>query len=406
MKSSREKSYSPLLGAVLGRSHSFLSTDIELRESEIRSVVGPARLLVIGAAGSIGSSFVKEVSGFRPAGLHLVDISENNLAELVRDLRSSGEVLPDEFRTYSLDFGGPEMAALLAGEHYDYVLNFSALKHVRSERDPYTLMRLLEVNVLSNDRLIETLIGHNTPEKIFAVSSDKAVRSANLMGASKAFMERIFLNKADEIPFGSARFANVAFSDGSLLHGFKQRIEKRQPISAPSDVRRYFISHQEAGQLCLLGCFAGNNREIVFPSFLPAEEMLTFSEIARVFLRELGYEPKECQSDEEALAMAGEMKEGSKEWPCHFSGSDTAGEKMFEEFVDPRELTDLKRFANMGVITKPLCQDDGSLEKALADLRALRSSQKWTLDDLEKIVQEAVPEMTHVRAEKNLDQKM
>lgn len=406
MNMTENSSYPPLLRAVLGRSHSFLSQDIALQRSAIEDAVSQSRLLVIGAAGSIGCSFVKEILAFRPAGLHLVDISENNLAEVVRDFRSSGADLPDDFRTYSLDFGGPEMAALLASEHYDYILNFSALKHVRSERDPFTLMRLLDVNVLSNQRLIERLLATHCPKKIFAVSSDKAVRSANLMGASKAFMERIFLSQADEIPFGSARFANVAFSDGSLLHGFKQRIEKRQPLSAPSDIRRYFISHQEAGQLCLLGCFAGNNREIVYPSFLPEEEMMTFAEIARVFLKEAGLEPKECHSDEEALAMAGELSEGSKEWPCHFSVSDTAGEKMFEEFVDPKEATDPNRYRNMGVITDPICQSDGSLQRSLGDLSELRASGTWSLQDLEKIVQQAVPEMQHLVADKNLDQKM
>ncbi|MDA7517832.1 polysaccharide biosynthesis protein [Akkermansiaceae bacterium] len=400
------QAYPNILSAVLGRQHSFLEEDIAANASKISDSVKDARILVIGAAGSIGGAFVRELADYHPAGLHLIDISENNLAEVVRDLRSSGKRLPDDFATYALDFGGPEMRALLGQVSYDYVLNFSALKHVRSERDPFTLMRLLDVNVLSNARLIQSLKETHIPRKIFAVSSDKAVRSANLMGASKAFMERLFLTHSEEISFGSARFANVAFSDGSLLHGFRQRIEKRQPISAPDDVRRYFISHHEAGQLCLLGCFAGENREIVYPEFRSDKDMLTFSEIAKVFLRESGYSPVECASEEEALSLAAQLTDSSREWPCFFSSSNTAGEKMYEEFVDPAEKTESGRFKTMGVITSPIDHGKDSVDKALQALKSLRSSGGWSLEQLVDVVAKAVPEMQHVQASKNLDQKM
>ena len=222
------------------------------------------------------------------------------------------------FQTYAIDYGGPEMGVLLRENQYEYVLNFSALKHVRSERDAFTLMRLLEVNVLANARLLDQLAQMPTLRGVFSVSSDKSVRPANLMGASKAFMERAFLARADEIPFGSARFANVAFSDGSLLHGFRHRIAKQQPLSAPSDVRRYFITHQEAGQLCILGCFTGENREIYFPKFDPDRDMLTFAEIARVYLKESGYVPVECDSAEEARAFMEARPSDSNEWACFF----------------------------------------------------------------------------------------
>jgi FlaA1/EpsC-like NDP-sugar epimerase len=397
---------SGILTAILQREKSFLTPDIEGFDAVIRESVYGSRVLVIGAAGSIGGAFVKELIPYEPEVLDLIDISENNLAEVVRDLRSSGVTLPPKFATYSLDYGGPEMRALLEKNHYDYVLNFSALKHVRSERDPFTLMRLLEVNVLSNARLIGWLKETHVPRKIFAVSSDKAVRSGNLMGGSKAFMERVFLAHSDEIPFGSARFANVAFSDGSLLHGFKQRLEKRQPITAPNDVKRYFISHQEAGQLCLLGCFAGRNREITYSDFRPDRDMLTFSEIAKVFLKESGYQPFECASEEEALEMAANLDESSTDWPCYFSSTDTSGEKPYEEFVDPSEETDASRFSVMGVITKPV---DYGAERTLAaveELKALRESGQWTIEEIATIVKRAVPEINHVQSARNLDQKM
>lgn len=397
---------SKILEKVLGRKESFLASDLLSARPVIQDAIGGCRILVIGAAGSIGCSFVKELFSFDMEALHLVDISENNLAEFVRDLRSAGVSFPEDFQTFSLDFGGLEMAVLLASQKYDYVLNFSALKHVRSERDAYTLMRLLDVNVLANERLLNTLSNSHVPQKVFSVSSDKAVRPANLMGASKAFMERVFLSYADEIPFGSARFANVAFSDGSLLHSFQQRIGKRQPLSAPSDVKRYFISHQEAGQLCILGCFTGYNREIVYPDFRPDEDMMTFSEIAVEFLKMKGLEPLYCESEEEARTVAAQLSSESKQWPCLFTGSDTSGEKMYEEFVDPTESISEDRFYHVGVITEPVFHGSDILKKAIRQLKDLRAAGQWNLDDLIATVGVAVPELEHAKAAKNLDQKM
>lgn len=397
---------SKLLKAVLGRANSFLACDIERSSGDIRKKLSDARVLVIGAAGSIGASFVRELCPFSPKGLHLLDISENNLVEVVRDLRSGGYPLPDDFKTYAIDFGGPEMKRLLQTQDYEYVLNFAALKHVRSERDSNTLMRLLQVNVLANADLINQLTQMKTLRRSFSVSSDKSVRPANLMGASKALMERVFLARANEVEFGSARFANVAFSDGSLLHGFGNRLLKQQPFSAPSDVRRYFITHQEAGQLCILGCFAGSNKEIVFPKFDPDRDMLTFAEIAKVYLREHGYEPYECRSEQEALDFMRNRPEDSKQWACYFSSSDTAGEKMYEEFNDPSESVDLERFENVGVITEPAFHGKCEVASAVDGIRNLRNSGEWTKKELHNWVQKAVPELEHVKSEKNLDQKM
>jgi len=392
--------------AILGRDRSFLAGDIAAVSDRIREQLADARVLVIGAAGSIGSSFVRELCQFQPSGLHLLDISENNLVEVVRDLRSGSYPLPEDFQTYAIDYGGPEMAVLLREYSYEYVLNFSALKHVRSERDAFTLMRLLEVNVLANARLLDQLAQMPSIRSVFSVSSDKSVRAANLMGASKAFMERAFLARADEIHFGSARFANVAFSDGSLLHGFRHRLAKQQPLSAPSDVRRYFITHQEAGQLCILGCFTGENREIYFPKFDPDRDMLTFAEIARVYLKESGFVPVECDSAEEARAFMEARPANSLEWACFFSASDTAGEKLYEEFSDPAESVELERFTNVGVVTQPLFHGRESVDSAVAALQQLRESGGWVKEQLIDCVRQAVPELEHVQADKNLDQKM
>jgi len=397
---------SKLLKAVLGRSKSFLAEDVERSSKDISKKLLDARVLVIGAAGSIGSSFVRELCQFSLKGLHLLDISENNLVEVVRDLRSGAYPLPKDFKTFAIDFGGPEMAALLNEFDYEYVLNFAALKHVRSERDAFTLMRLLQVNVLANEDLIDRLTRMKSLRRVFSVSSDKSVRPANLMGASKALMERVFLARADELEFASARFANVAFSDGSLLHGFGNRLLKMQPFSAPSDVRRYFITHQEAGQLCLLGCFTGNNREIVFPKFDPDRDMLTFAEIARIYLREHGYEPVECASEVEALEFMKKRPADSNQWACFFSSSDTAGEKMYEEFNDPSEDVDLDRFKNVGVITNPAYHGKEEVSQAVDGIRSLQRSGKWTMKELGDYVQRAVPELAHVQSDKNLDQKM
>ena len=395
-----------ILKTILGRDTSFLASDIEKSAGEIRERLEDSRVLVIGAAGSIGSSFVREVTNFNPKGLHLLDISENNLVELVRDLRSGAYPLPDDFKTFALDFGGPEMAALLRAYDYEYVLNFSALKHVRSERDPFTLMRLLQVNVLANAELINELKQTKSLRRCFSVSSDKSVRPANLMGASKALMERVFLAEADMVEFGSARFANVAFSDGSLLHGFGNRLLKMQPFSAPSDVRRYFITHQEAGQLCILGCFTGLNREIVFPKFDPDRDMLTFAEIARVYLHKHGYEPHECDSEDDALDFMKKRPSDSNQWACYFSASDTAGEKMYEEFNDPSEEIDMDRYKNVGVITNPSFDGPEGVAEAIAELEKLRDLGQWTMEELQEQVQKAVPELSHVQSDKNLDQKM
>jgi len=395
-----------LENSVLGRERSFFADDIEEGRNQIRELVSGACILVIGAAGSIGGAFVKVLAGFGPSALWLVDPSENNLVEVVRDLRSSGAALPDDFGTVAIGFGCREFEMFFRRQAgFDYVLNFAALKHVRSERDPYSLMRLVNVNVIANVHLLD-LLEESAVKKVFSVSSDKAVNPHSLMGASKALMERVFLDRADAIPFGSARFANVAFSDGSLLYGFRNRIEKGQPLTAPCDIRRYFISHREAGELCLLSCFAGYNREIYVPRMDPRQDLKTFSEIAELVLESHGLKPYLCGSEEEALEMAKDREADSKEWPCFFSPSNTTGEKPFEEFVGENEHVIEDRYENLRVIDQPTTTPRIQIEQALDRLREIRASSRWSKAEIVEAMRLAVPELDHEERSANLDQKM
>lgn len=390
---------------VTGRAESLFQSDLLRFHEQMKSLLADSSVLVIGAAGSIGGTFAREIASYPMRALHLVDISENNLAEVVRDLRSSGTALPADFATLALDFTAPEMRAYLKGTRHDYVFNFSALKHVRSERDPYTLMRMLITNAIGNDWLLDCL-SENPPHRFFSVSSDKAVRPANLMGASKAFMERVLLSRSNEVAVSSARFANVAYSDGSLLHGFNQRITKRQPLSAPADVRRYFISHREAAQLCILSAIIGNNREVFYPKMFTTDDVLSFAEIARLHLRGLGLEPVELNSDQDAITFMAKEPLGSKRWACHFSESNTTGEKMCEEFRNPAESADLQRMATVGIITEPLTESRPVIEAAISDILKFRNSLSWTKEDLLAVVSTVVPELRHIETHRNLDQKM
>jgi nucleoside-diphosphate-sugar epimerase len=397
---------SKLLARILGRSRSLFADTVSQRQDELRQAIGSSRILVIGAGGSIGASFVKVLAQYQPSALHLADLSENSLVALVRDLHARQLVPPDEFATYAVGFDEIEFYQYLRSvPRFDFILNFAALKHVRSERDPFTAMRLLRINVLANYDLLASLEALS-PRRFFCVSSDKAVNPASLMGASKAFMERVCLNQAETIPFSSARFANVAFSEGSLLQSFCQRIERRQPLAAPSDVRRYFISHEEAGQLCLLACFLGGNREIFTPGLRANLDLKTFSEIAVMLLEEHGYVPLLCDSEKDALASAREPLGPGAAWPCYFAPSDTAGEKPVEEFCAPSETVDADRYANINVVTRPQTSPSKVIHAAVEKIKKYRQSGSWTKDELLHAVQSVVPEFAHLAMEANLDHKL
>ena len=335
--------------SLIGRNLPLFSKDISSQEDTLAKTIRDSRFLVIGGAGTIGQAVTKEIFKRDPEALHVVDISENNMVELVRDLRSTVGYGSGEFKTFAVDCGSIEFEALSKDEGpYDYIFNLSALKHVRSEKDPYTLMRMIMVNVFN---IIKTLRLAKAmgAKKYFCVSTDKAANPVNMMGASKRIMEMFLMRESLTQEISMARFANVAFSDGSLLHGFNQRFAKRQPFSAPNDVRRYFVTPQESGELCLLSGLLGNNRDVFFPKLSEKLHLITFSEIAVRYLRQHGYEPYECSSEDEARDQAEELI-AKKQWPCYFFKSDTTGEKDFEEFYTEKEDLDMERFDSIGVI--------------------------------------------------------
>ncbi|MEW6528102.1 MAG: UDP-N-acetylglucosamine 4,6-dehydratase, partial [Spirochaetota bacterium] len=334
---------------ILDRKSIFFLEDLKVNEDFIKKIISNSSFLVIGGAGSIGSATVKEIFKRNPKLLHVVDISENNLAELVRDLRSSYGYIEGEFKTLAIDVGSDIYDKFFEDfGKYDYVLNFSALKHVRSEKDPYTLMRMVHVNILNTIKTVEQSINKGV-KKYFCVSTDKATNPVNMMGASKRIMELFLMKYANKIDISTARFANVAFSDGSLLHSFSYRIQKRQPIVAPDDIKRYFITPSESGALCLLSSLLGQNLEIFFPKLDPEKDMLTFWEIAQRFLNSLGYDPYVCNSEEEARELATVLPEKGQ-WACYISKTDTSGEKEYEEFYADKDIIDWSKFKDIGVI--------------------------------------------------------
>lgn len=390
---------------LIGRNAPLLEPDIQHHGPELSDAVQSSRFLVIGGAGSIGQAVVREIFRRKPLALHVVDISENNMVELVRDIRSTLGYIEGDFRTFAIDAGRREFAALMHAEgHYDYVLNLSALKHVRSEKDPFTLMRMIEVNVLNTISTIAQARAGGA-RKYFCVSTDKAANPVNMMGASKRIMEMFLMRASESLPISTARFANVAFSDGSLLHGFNQRFAKRQPISAPNDVRRYFVTPQESGELCLMSCLLGDNRDIFFPKLSEKLHLITFAEIAAEYLRSLGYEAYPCVSEDEARASVQE-RVAHQQWPCYFFASDTTGEKDFEEFYTDRETLDMARFESIGIIKNEPVFDTVNLDTFLKIVSALKERRHWDRQDLVKLFHAMLPDFEHKETGKYLDGKM
>ena len=396
---------SGLLAKVLNRNQSLFEEDWQKELPFLIEKIKGAKVIVIGAAGSIGRAFTKLLAHFELGMLHLIDPSENNLVELVRDLRSTGFHLPKDFQTLSIELGSDEFDQYVQDlEDCDYLINFSALKHVRAERNVYTLARLCRTNLYGTHRLVESgkLL---RCERIFSVSSDKSVNPANLMGATKAMMEQILFASADEISCSTARFANVAFSDGSLLAGFFNRFDKRQPFAAPNDVRRYFISHLEAAQLCILACFLGKNKEVYFPKMDESKDALTFSKIAELFLTNKGYQPQNYNSDEEAIERASQIEKGI--WPCLFSGSDTSGEKDLEEFYFEEESIELERHSQIGIVTQPISFLKTNTKEFLQEIESLKASKNFTRRTLiDLFIKSGLTCLKPIDSDKNLDQKM
>jgi len=390
---------------LIDRQVELFELDVAKNYEALSECVSKGRFLVIGGAGSIGQAVTKEIFKRSPVALHVVDISENNMVELVRDIRSTIGYGIGDFKTFALDCGSVEFEALMTNEGpYDYVFNLSALKHVRSEKDPYTLMRMIMVNVFNTIKTLR-LAKKMDAKKYFCVSTDKAANPVNMMGASKRIMEMFLMRESLTQEISMARFANVAFSDGSLLHGFNQRFTKKQPFSAPKDVRRYFVTPQESGELCLLSGLLGNNRDIFFPKLSEKLHLITFSEIAVRYLRERGYEPYECESEDEARDKAEELI-ANKRWPCYFFRSDTTGEKDFEEFFTDNEDLDMERFETVGVIKNQPDFDEAKLDDFMDGIEGLREKGTWAKDDIVKLYFGLLPEFAHKETGKYLDQRM
>lgn len=390
---------------LIGRTQNLFETDVGCHESQLREMVQASRFLVLGGAGSIGQAVVKEIFKRNPLKLHVVDISENNMTELVRDVRSSFGYIDGDFQTFALDIGSVEYDAFIKSDGaYDYVLNLSALKHVRSEKDPYTLMRMIDVNVFNTEKTMLQSAEAGV-KKYFCVSTDKAANPVNMMGASKRIMEMFLMRRSLDLPISTARFANVAFSDGSLLHGFNQRLLKQQPIVAPNDIKRYFVTPEESGQLCLMSCLLGDNRDIFFPKLSESLHLITFAEIAEKYLLARGYEPYICKDEDEARSLVKTLP-AKKQWPCLFTASDTTGEKDFEEFFTDKEVLDMERFDGLGIIKNEAVFDLEKLERFEKDIAAMKTGLSWNKQQLTDLFHYMIPDFMHKETGKYLDAKM
>jgi FlaA1/EpsC-like NDP-sugar epimerase len=389
---------------IIGRDKPLIQ-DLSKFENKLRDEIKNARFLVIGGAGSIGQAVVQEIFFRNPLKLHVVDISENNLVELVRDIRSSKGYISGDFRTFALDVGSHEFKSYFKIEGpFDYVLNLSALKHVRSESDPYTLMRMTEVNILNTIDTIEMSIKAKV-KKYFCVSTDKATNPVNMMGASKRIMEMYLSKYMNHIAISTARFANVAFSDGSLLHGFRKRLENNQPIAAPNDILRYFITSQEAGEICLMSTIFGKTGDIYFPKLSDELDLISFSQIAKRFLEAHGLITYECESESEARDMIASLINTDK-WPCFFSTSDTTGEKEYEEFYGHDEEVDFDEYNSLGIVRHIAKATESQLDHFLTALDTLRVRGRWVRDDIIQLYSGLLPNFNHIEKGQYLDGKM
>jgi FlaA1/EpsC-like NDP-sugar epimerase len=386
------------------RSESLFLQDIREHQSLLKEKITGKKVLVIGGAGTIGSSYIKAILPFHPASLTVVDYSENGLTELTRDLRSRSELtVPGDYITYPFDFGGSVFEKLMTQSRFDIIACFAAHKHVRSEKDPLAIEAMVNNNVFNTARLLK-LAGQKKPEHFFSVSTDKAANPVNVMGASKKLMEKVLLASANDIKISTARFANVAFSNGSLLFGFIQRIMKRQPLSSPSDVKRYFVSPIESGQLCMIASLLGETGDIFFPK-LREDQMMTFSNIAEKFLTELGLECDYCNSEAEAKTKAQNWNPSIKKYPVYFFSTNTSGEKMYEEFYDNNDVIDNNSFKQLGIIKNSKIPSAENVQRLLIEFKNLFSGH-IEKSDIISLLNTHLPDFSHIETGNNLDQKM
>jgi FlaA1/EpsC-like NDP-sugar epimerase len=390
---------------VTQRIESFFTQDIKINSAKLTQEIEGASLLVIGGAGTIGSSFIKAILHFKPAKLVVVDYSENGLTELTRDLRSSfNEFMPKEYITYPFDFGSDVFKKYFLKENFDIVACFAAHKHVRSEKDRYAIEAMIQNNVFNTYKLLE-LCSLKTPKHFFCVSTDKAANPVNVMGASKKLMELVLKAYIGKMKIATARFANVAFSNGSLLQGFNERISKNQPLSAPSDVKRYFVSPEESGHLCMLACLLSSSGDVFFPK-LDESQMMTFADIAVKYLEALGLEPHICKSEDEARLMSKTRQIGDKKYPVYFFESETSGEKQYEEFFTNDDIVNMERFNALGVIKN---NDEISIEQItglLAEFKDLFANEHLEKSNIIDLLNKHIPDFSHIETGKSLDNKL
>ncbi len=390
---------------LIGREKELFDSDINKHENELKRIISRSRFLVLGAAGSIGQSVTKEIFKREPLKLHAIDISENNLVELVRDIRSSFGYIEGDFRTFALDIGSFEFDKFIDHDGaYDYVLNLSALKHVRSEKDPFTLMRMIDINIMNTVKTIKQA-KNSGAKKYFCVSTDKAANPVNMMGASKRIMEMFLSRESKNICISTARFANVAFSDGSLLHGFNKRLEKSQPIVAPNDIKRYFVTPKESGELCLMSCIFGNNRDIFFPKLSESLHLISFADIAKKYLSLKNLNPYFCKDEDEARNFL-KNHHDARDWPCLFVESDTSGEKDFEEFYTSNEVLDLDSYENLGIIKSDNGCNESKLNYFYEEIQRIKGKKNWKKSDFLDLFNIMIPGFDHKETNRYLDNKM
>jgi FlaA1/EpsC-like NDP-sugar epimerase len=392
---------------VTGREVSLLSRDFEQYSNELNARINGKSVLIIGGAGTIGSSYIKAILKFNISKLVVVDINENGLTELVRDIRSAGGyTIPDEFITYPVNFGDSVFEKLFRHHGpFQIVANFAAHKHVRSEKDIYSIEAMIENNVLRARKLLDLLLQF-PPEHFFCVSTDKAANPVNIMGASKKLMEELIMAYSDRLPIKTARFANVAFSNGSLPLGFLERMQKKQPWSCPRGIRRFFVSPQESGELCLMASIMGESGDIFFPKLDEEKDMIPFDQIAIDLLRAMGLEPDICQTEDEARKKSLLLNEKSTSYPIYFFGSETSGEKSFEEFYTENEILDMDSFINLGVVKNSKKRNITEIDEIFANLRLLFSLKDVHKSDVVDVLKNYLPNFGHIEKGKGLDQQM
>ncbi|MFT5265654.1 MAG: FlaA1/EpsC-like NDP-sugar epimerase [Polaribacter sp.] len=390
---------------ITNRQESFFAADIQANKNSLMNRIEGKSILVVGGAGTIGSSYIKAVLKFKPRRLIVVDTNENGLTELTRDLRSeAGQYIPADYVTYPMNFGSPVFRKFFINERpFDIVANFAAHKHVRSEKDRYSIEAMIDNNVFKAKAFLDLLL-ENPPNHFFCVSTDKAANPVNVMGASKKLMEETIMAYSKEVPISTARFANVAFSNGSLLDGYIQRLMKGQPISCPSDVRRFFVSPEESGEICMLACMLGHSGEIFFPK-LAEEEMINFKDITLDFFESMQQEVHLCSSDTEARSYAANRKP-TDPYPIYFFPTDTSGEKLYEEFYTDTDIVDTTTYEGMGVIKNAAKPPLAQVEETLAGLKTLMASDDYDKAAIVNQLKSVLPDFAHIETGKKLDDKM